>query len=1339
MTQLDWSIFRKLPGADCMNFERLWRKIIWSHYGQYGSFRALASQPGVEFHLKLNQSCALGEPGRWFGWQCRWYDIRKGSRIYKTRRKHIQEALTKTEEHLPDLTDWVLCTRNPLAKVDQDWFYGLTTEIQLHLWSEAQLEDHLDGAGLMCRRTFFGDLVLTPDLLEEIHSRSVAPIHQRWLPKIHQESDAEKAVRRYLGETTSWTDLSQLIERLELGAHELESIMSEISSGLDDELKMLIRLSRDINGSLVQIKTSLENGDFDILQQELKILDIPKRGWNTLLSRLRGRGHRSVLYATNLVADIYGAHAAYRDLKHALSHRLVAIAAKAGCGKTQLSAQLTAATEDRPGGILLYGKNLQSRQTLNDLARHITIHGEQVNNFETLLAAVDAAGERSGRRLPIVIDGLNEAEDPRDWKAILASLEVGLEKYSYTMIVCTLRPTIAEEALPPNLATLKIKGFERHTDDAIECYFQHYRISPSQFMLPRKLLSHPLTLRIFCDVTNPERKHVVAVESVPSSLTALFERYVTQVANRIQELASRNAPHQRFEIIDAIQKIGLALWVNDIRVMGEAEARKLIGDSNRPWPASIIYALQDNGILIREYDAESDERCISIVFDPLAGHIIAEALLKKYSRSNVESWFQDKVRPKLLGEGDPRHPLADDVFRSLIGLLPRRRLGSHLWKLLKGPLKEQALTKTAWLEGDYLDSETVSELSKLINSLPYRSHRIYDRIWESRAIPSYPLNASFLDSVLRLMSIPDRDLSWTEWIRENKRGIIYDIRQVEERWRNSKLLREQDVLLARWIMWTLTSTVRSLRDCGTRALYHFGCINPQDLFAMTLSSLEVNDPYVSERMMAACYGVAMSLWADPKGSKLCEALPDMAEKIIDQMFAPGAPHSTCHTLKRDYAVGLVTLAAKVNRHCIPKQRQRYAFEFKHTPSPFPEASTITDSDVADAKQAVRMDFRNYTMGRLVPDRYNYDFDNRDYQDIRRQIYWRILDLGYSPSKFGDAERDISIDSRPRRGGGFGKIDRYGKKYSWIAFFEMYGVLLNRGVLPAGLSGERPSDADIDPSFPEPPKTWLPELSDLFDGSPTDPKDWSKYGPDPDYSHLLKCTCVDGHEGPWALLHGYVVQKSKRDERLVWTSIRCYFVESRQIPDFFSRFESVENIGSSLPKTQSGFHAYAGEIPWSHYFDNDLPDSKGGVFPNAQEVFSEFKDGAWQSGMLTEIPVHQYEWEDYPDQSNKVNTVYVLAPSICDNLQLRNRQGEWDLFDSSGNIATLYRVLDTEQNVVDGHLSYLRLDLLRNYLQKRQLVPVWLLWGERSFRLRSLSSLTDEIRDIPSGYRKFGRL
>jgi hypothetical protein len=81
MPALNWNIFENLPGAATNNFEMLCRAIMRRQYGQFGDFRALANQPGVEFHLRLNSVCALGEPGRWYGWQCRWYDLPSGTDI----------------------------------------------------------------------------------------------------------------------------------------------------------------------------------------------------------------------------------------------------------------------------------------------------------------------------------------------------------------------------------------------------------------------------------------------------------------------------------------------------------------------------------------------------------------------------------------------------------------------------------------------------------------------------------------------------------------------------------------------------------------------------------------------------------------------------------------------------------------------------------------------------------------------------------------------------------------------------------------------------------------------------------------------------------------------------------------------------------------------------------------------------------------------------------------------------------------------------------------------------------------------------------------------------------
>ena len=80
MPALNWDIFTGLPGSTETNFELLCRGIVRQNFGSFGVFRALANQPGVEFHLKLDKRCdALGDPGRWWGWQCKWYDLALGA------------------------------------------------------------------------------------------------------------------------------------------------------------------------------------------------------------------------------------------------------------------------------------------------------------------------------------------------------------------------------------------------------------------------------------------------------------------------------------------------------------------------------------------------------------------------------------------------------------------------------------------------------------------------------------------------------------------------------------------------------------------------------------------------------------------------------------------------------------------------------------------------------------------------------------------------------------------------------------------------------------------------------------------------------------------------------------------------------------------------------------------------------------------------------------------------------------------------------------------------------------------------------------------------------------
>ena len=483
------------------------RAVIRIQYGRYGDFAALAAQPGVEFHLKLHTSCPLGKSGQWFGWQCRWYGLASAMPIGATRRKHIEKAIKTTKRALPDLTDWILWTRWPLTKADQNWFQALKTGMRLHQWTSLEVESHLGGDAAFLRNTYFGEWILTSERLAAWHEESVAPVRQRWQPEVHQVVEAERRVREALGEAESWALLAQVAENLREGAKLVVADQKASASSLAGQVGEVAIAAEKWATTLKETLTALGKGDLNLLQQLLGTSGEVNQELASLPHQLRARRQPAALSVTNVVADIRVSRRLLQDVSHVIGRSLIAIVAEAGCGKTQLSAQvLTAPASDRPAGVLLHGRNLNAGESLNALAARLPMgSGEPVPSMEALIAAVDAAGQRAGRRLPIVIDALNEAEDPRDWKALLASLEQGVRRYPNVLVVCTLRGAFAEASLPDGVERAEIQGFGEDAVDAIVRYFRHYKINFTDAELPMELLKHPaLTLRLFCEVHEPQ-------------------------------------------------------------------------------------------------------------------------------------------------------------------------------------------------------------------------------------------------------------------------------------------------------------------------------------------------------------------------------------------------------------------------------------------------------------------------------------------------------------------------------------------------------------------------------------------------------------------------------------------------------------------------------------------------------------------------------------------------------------------------------------------------------------------------------------------------------------------
>jgi hypothetical protein len=1372
MPSLNWATFESQSGAATANFETLCRGAMRRHYSQYGDFRALSNQPGVEFHLKLHSSCALGAAGRWYGWQCRWYELPSGTDIGATRRQHIKKAVETTERVLPELTDWVLWTRHVLTKSDQEWFFGLQTKMKLVLWSSVELEEHLTGPAVLLREAYFGELILTPDTLKELHEKAVEPIRARWRPEVHQIVEAERVLHRSLGEISAWSNLLEIKAEIDEDITQIAAERDSLSDSLKGKVDELTKRAGDASSTLDQCHTALKSGQFDVLNQLSATTIAPDQAERGMAHQLRALRHKTALHVANLLADMLRGQKAILALDQAMGNKLVSVVADAGCGKTQLAAQLTAPTPQRSAGILLRGKFLGSQKTLDDLARLITIRGKPLSSFEALIAAVDGAAQRGSTRLPIVIDGLNEAEDPRDWKDQLAPLTVTLAKYKNVQIICTLRSAFTEEALPDGTDILEIPGFEDDLREAIHRYFDYYKIDASDAELPVELLNHPLTLRIFCEVTNPDRRQPVDVTAIPGSLAVLFERYLEQVAIRISELSPITCRSFPADVATALNKIGWRLWTEHRRDIRITELRMLLGDEGRQWDHSLVAAFEHDGILFREPGDQLGLGTMSFVFDALAGHIIADALLAEFSGDRFDGWLRSASTLSALRTGADEesilerpgvrlanflpdtlasrvraairrfrrplrrdhHPLATDIFRSLVGMMPRRMNRRQLWPLLEDQMRSDALTEAAFLDNAHLDQETVAELANVVRQPNLRYRDLLYRLLATRAAQAHPLNSEFLDRVLRPMSIADRDLRWSEWLRRDQTDIGRDSERLSKRWNIGKFKQPSDRLRARWVMWTLTGTIRVRRDQATNALYWFGCHDPDSLFGLALESLAINDPYVPERMLAACYGVAMNLWADPRGKKVQEALPYFANELVDAMFVEGAPHSTFHVLTRDYALGVIALAQKVDPNCLNEERQACLLPPYHSSSPFPPADRIADRQIAGAGTAMHMDFENYTLGHLIPDRSNYDFKNETYKAVRRQIEYRIINLGYSAERFEALDRTIAESGWRAESRGKSKPDRYGKKYSWIAFFEMYGVRQDAGQIPEW-GRDRSSDADIDPSFPEEPKTYSPAVADLFSGSPVEPRSWLGNGPTPDYQGLIQREEIDGEPGPWLLLDGFVEETAPADNRRVFTFLRGVLAKRENTADILAHFNRIEYPGNSaIPEPSSDHYTYAGEIPWSKHFAPGLRDADGTAKPDLENALVVFEGGRWTPGIPIEIPAHGFGWEGYHSELNQIGHTTVLAPALCERLDLVNHQGEWDLYEKSGRLATVYREFKGPNDSFNSRLLYLRADLMRTYLST-ELDLLWLVWGERNFHSKGFDST---FRDAFDGHTHIHR-
>ena len=628
-------------------------------------------------------------------------------------------------------------------------------------------------------------------------------------------------------------------------------------------------------------------------------------------------------------------------------------------------------------------------------------------------------------------------------------------------------------------------------------------------------------------------------------------------------------------------------------------------------------------------------------------------------------------------------------------------------------------------------------------------------------VPQHPYNAEFLDKLISVYSMPERDAFWSTYIHrsENSEGAVNRLINWALLISPDMELEEEVVELASIALtWMLTSSNRFVRDRATKALVSVLTGRLETLHKILKRFAGVNDLYVAERLYAVAYGVTMR-------SRDVKRVGDVAWWVYDNVFADGEP--PVHILLRDYARGVVEralyLGAKINvdRELIePPYKSEYPYiptaeEIKEFTTGWGKASydkgEIEWSRDKIGKSALGYqldgDFSHYVIGTNAG-KFSWNWSSSklseterqlaeavmeeseessrfDLRQIQRYILKRVFDLGWTVERFG--QFDLSVKQRGRVAA---KEERIGKKYQWIAYHEIKAYISDHYQYLEGYNrvGKyngpwRDHTRDIDPSVTlssnkgkdeldgHKSSWWARETYTAW-GKNDSHDAWMKV--EDDMPATKKMMAVRDHNNVnWLNLRSsFVWEQSSsldKDRRELWISFTGCFVPNSEVEEFVNWAEKFNSDILTPPRSGGEFF---GEYGWSPAFksnyerDGDKPGPLDECPANARVAAFERSYG--------------YREFDCSVDHNAKTALLVPHFDLIEQLKLKWEGRNAEFMDTEGKLAAY----DPTANEEGPESLLFREDLLKHYLKDNELTLCWLVRGERRVLYSDVFGIAD---------------
>jgi len=881
-----------------------------------------------------------------------------------------------------------------------------------------------------------------------------------------------------------------------------------------------------------------------------------------------------------------------KNFKSNFNHKI--IAGSAGTGKSHYIAYLVKnVTENGDLAIFLKPKSFSDDNVNFEEKLLELLEVPKGYILSEVLEKLDDFSKNNNKRCFIFIDALNETTKSNIgfsniWKIYLQNFINQIKNYPHLYFVCSLRTSYIEMIWDSNPNPIaEIKGYENGiiTKSACKTYFKYYKIVPVNLhVADLSIFRTPLLLDLFCKLTNFKRESEVELTIDTGSYLKIFQDYLKQLTCEVKKKLDFAAT---ISIEDGFHKNSTLFYdLNQDFLSVNQFVKTFDSDPMITNDKSIARAILE-GYLVFVKEILNNGEFVKHTYQEVGGFLLASKLSKDYPNIFDLISSRDFI-DKIIGTNQiTYHQLRLDILKFLIALRP------EIIPLIED--KDSILLSWDFLinsSNSIYDYNIPKNILESSNNNDVLSYIISKSQLQWFSINS-AINFNLISSVLSDKSCWNIDLTWSLHIYKDVDFILMNIDYLNTVLTDRDIEDKSELALGSlFVANILTTNIRELRDIATKFLIEYGVQYPLELLTLAIRFSNFSDIYIYERLVSSCYGVMMIRQNDT--NYIREFLPKIANELFELQFSENPKSPKYNFIVIDSIKHLLDFAFENGAIDFTEDQynklQNYVFTppFEWKPPSDEQQNLIYESHETSWPEPIGMDFGIYTIPRLI----KKDKDNNRRKAIAN-VYKRIYELDYEELDLKDSKEEKFKEFV--RGytvyGIDGKVDRLGKKYSWIAFFDYAGyLLLNKKLYVFDKTDKenkyfnRLGDVDIDVSLPNTNYDINLKLynEDLFEDRFNNPKWYDKILID-----SIKGLFETKLEDDYLMLYGFVEQRTDEYKVRSFLMVETIFIEKNENFEKLKKESDFMDWNSDIyiSRDHTG-HSYFGELYWA----DTVPDS-----------------------------------------------------------------------------------------------------------------------------------------------------